>query len=107
MLAQPLGECGAIYCCRGDAEHQTLLFINRGIDLMSVKQEEHFHRGMSDALVAVDERMVGHEGKAERCGLVGQRRMQVRASEGGFGLRQRRFEQPEIPNSRRATGLGQ
>ena len=35
------------------------------IQLMSVEQEENFKRGVADALVAIDERVIRDERKAE------------------------------------------
>ena len=58
-------------------------------------------------LVAVDERVVGDQSKSERRGLVHQRGMQVHTIERGFGLRECRFEEPEIADTERAAGDGQ
>lgn len=58
MLRQPVNELLASQAACGKVEHQTLLFVDRGDDLVTIQDEEHVHRGMGDSLVAIQERVM-------------------------------------------------
>jgi len=70
-------------------EHDALLITH--LDLSAIQNEKRLHGGMSDALVAVDERMVLDKREAERC------------TEGRLGLGDCRFECAKISNPRGVT----
>ena len=77
-----------------------------GCQLVTVEKEKDFERGVTDPLVAVDEGMVADERVCDRCGLVGERRVQVDAVERGTRLGESRLQAAEFPQTRRAAGLG-
>jgi hypothetical protein len=61
--------------------------------------EKRLHGGMSYSLVAVDERMAQDERETERRRFLNQSRVQVRGTEGSFGLGNGRFQRTKIANS--------
>ncbi len=63
MLTEPVGQIAAADPAGGEIEHEALLFIDRGIDLGSVKNQEGFHGSMPRALVAVDKRVTANRAK--------------------------------------------
>jgi hypothetical protein len=77
VLVQPPHKVVTIRFSSSEIEHHTFLCINAGLDLMVSEEQEYFHRGVTDAFVAVEERMVGYERKAERCGFIDEGWMQV------------------------------
>lgn len=93
-------EPGREFCPRhspsGKARHQLLLRINRRFDGDPVQIEEHGHRGVGDAFVAVDEGVVHSQAEGQRTGFLHHGMLQVCAVEGRFGLGQRRLEGTEI-----------
>jgi hypothetical protein len=99
VVAQPLGEFVASPLTRGDVKHQGLLLVNTRVDFQAVQDQEDFHRRVPDAFVAVDERMVRHEGKSERCRFVDERGIEVDAVERDLRLGQGGFQQPEVADA--------
>ena len=77
-------------------EHQPLLFVDKGINLAAVQNQECFGRRMADALVPVDEGVVVHQRETEGCGFVSERGVKVDASETGSRLGERGFQRTEI-----------
>ena len=48
-----------------EIKHQTLLLVDRRVDLKPVQQEEDSHRGVGHSFIAIDQRMVQCEGDTE------------------------------------------
>lgn len=105
MVSQPRNELLSTELTSRQCEDELLLIINYGVDLEAVEQEKRFHRGMADALVPVNERMVLHEGKAERGCLLDGGRVQVLATKSHSRLRYRGFEGTQVAQSRRSACL--
>jgi hypothetical protein len=70
VFAKLRGKFVAAQATCGDVEHETFLLIDRRLDLAAVQPEEGFHRGVSNALVAIQNRVVTNEGETERGGRV-------------------------------------
>lgn len=66
VRADPLGEALAREPARGGVEDRPLGLVDARRQLRPVQHEEDLHRGVPDALVAVQEGMVGDERVAER-----------------------------------------
>ena len=58
MPFKPIGELFPRNLSGGQIEHQALLLIDCSDKFAAVQQQEHFHRGVGDSLVTVDERVV-------------------------------------------------
>ena len=76
MVTKPVGQARSIDPTGGEIEHETLLVIDGGGDLRAVEDQEGFHGGVADPLVAVNERVVLNQREAQRRGLLSQRRVQ-------------------------------
>jgi hypothetical protein len=100
MVSQPRNELLSTELTSRQSEDELLLLIGDGVDLEAVEQEKRFHRGMTEALVPVNERMVLHEGKAERGCLLDGGRVQVLTTESHSRLRYRGFEGTQVAQSR-------
>jgi len=46
---------------RCKSNNDALLFINSSDELLTVEDQEHFHRQMTNSLVAIEERMVAYQ----------------------------------------------
>ncbi len=53
--------------CKSD--NYALLFINSGSELLPVEDQKHFHRQMTNSLVAIEERMVAYQREPQCRGL--------------------------------------
>jgi len=62
VFAKPGGNFVAAQATGGNVEHQTFPLNDRRFDLAAVEHEERFHRGVPDALVAIQKRAVTHAG---------------------------------------------
>jgi hypothetical protein len=103
VLPKPIDEVASAYAAGGEVQHELLLLIHRSGDVGAVKEEERRHPRVGDALVAVHERMPLRKGEAQRTGLLNQSGMKVASAERCSGLRNRRFENAQIPDARSAT----
>ena len=65
MASDPLSERVARRAASGHAEDDLFALLNTCLQLETVQYEKRFHRGMTDALVAVQERMVLDEGERD------------------------------------------
>ena len=92
MPFKPIGELFPRNLSGGQIEHQAFLLIDCADQFPAVQQQEHFHRGVCDPLVAVDERVVQCQGEAQGRGLLDGRWVQIDAAERRAGLCQGRFE---------------
>ena len=99
MVSQPFGKVVTMALARCDVEHQALLFIDAGVDLEAVHDQEDLHRRMPNALVPINECVIGHQGKSQCGGLLDERWMEIDTIERRLRLGERRFEQAEIPNA--------
>jgi len=63
VLAKPIDEFDAADAAGGKVDHEALLFIYGRLNVGVVEQEKGCHRGVRQALVAVDKRMPLGEGK--------------------------------------------
>ena len=70
MLPKPIDEVNAARTAGGEVTHEVLLFINGGVNIGAVEQEERCHRRVRNALVAVHEWMPLGKRKAQRSGLL-------------------------------------
>ena len=93
MDSEPTRQCIPAYDARSDVEHKALLFVDRCIDLVAIEHQHYFHRCMANALVAVDERVIGYERKAQSGGFLDKRRVEVHTVERRTGLRESGFQQ--------------
>lgn len=106
MLLKPGGEFLSRHLAIGEREHQPFLLLEPGIEFSAIEQQKHFHRGVCDSFVSIDEWMVHHEREGKSGSLGRQRWVQVDAAKcGGSGLSQRGFEQSQISDTWRAAGL--
>jgi hypothetical protein len=105
MDLQPRNELPSVELTSRQGEDELLLLVGNGIDLEAVQQEKRFHRGMADALVPVNERVVLHDGKAERGCLLDDGRVQILTTESHPRLCYGRFEGAEVAQSRRSACL--
>jgi hypothetical protein len=103
VFVKPGGDFVAAQATGGDVEHQTFLHIDRRLDLTAVKHKERFHRGVPDALVAIQKRVVSNEGEAQRGSLVRQREVEIDAVKARSRLCQRGIESTEVADTRYAA----
>ncbi len=96
---KPGGNFVAAQATGGDVEHQTFLLIDRRLDLAAVEHQESFHRGVPDALVAIQKRVVMNEGETQRGSLVHQREVEIYAAEGRSRLSECGIESTQVANS--------
>jgi hypothetical protein len=101
VLIQPTGQLLTVKSARRHGEHQAFLVIDWGVNLIAIQHQEDFHRRVPNPFVPVDEGVIRHEAEAQGGGLVNKRRVEVGTIERGAGLRQGRFEQPDVAD---ATG---
>jgi hypothetical protein len=80
-----------------EIRHGLFLLVDGRFDGESMQIKEDGRRGMGDALVAIDERVVHRKSKRQCAGLVHDRGLEVGAVEGGFGLGERRLERKSSP----------
>ena len=73
MLGQPFDQTLSSNLAGSNAYNERLLFIHTGPDFMPIQNQEDFHRCMAQSLIPIDKRMVLHQGKAQRAGLLDQR----------------------------------
>ena len=95
MVTKPVCQVGAIDLAASEIEHETLLLIDGGGDLRAVEDQEGFHGGVADLPVAVDERVV--------LSLLGQRRVQIDATERGPRLSEAWIKSTEVAKAGRAA----
>jgi hypothetical protein len=81
------------------------LFIDSSDELLPVEDQEHFHRQMTNSLVAIEERMVAYQREPQGRGLCRQTRIQVFPSKRHLRLSDCGFEPTEIPQSFEPTRL--
>ena len=106
VLLDPASELFSSHVTSGNRKDDSFLFVDMRIQLMSVEQEENFKRGVADALVAIDERVIRDERKAEGHRLLDDRCVKVRSVEALPGLSDRGFEESEIPYADSSAGNG-
>ena len=105
MIFNPNKKVIASHLTVSEFEHQPLVPFERPDKLETVKQQEHFHRRMGDALIAVDERVIQCQREAEGRSLPGDGRMQIGAAERGARLGQSRFQRTKVADAGRSAGL--
>jgi hypothetical protein len=59
--SNPFRELFTAQLASGKSDNDALLFINSGNELLPVEDQEHFHRQVTDSLVAIEERMVAYQ----------------------------------------------
>ena len=79
------------------------MFVDWRTKFMSVHQQEDFHRGMSDAFVAIDEGVIEDEREAECCRFRREVGIQVSITETLAWLSEGRFKGVDVANSAGAT----
>ena len=99
MLFKPSCKLIPCHAARCQIKHQPLLFINGSHDLISVQRQEHFHRGVGNTLVAVDEGMVQGKRKAECRRFRWHRSVQVSPAKAGARLCEGRLQGAEIADA--------
>ncbi len=70
MPTKPVHQARRIDPASGEIKHETLLVIDGSGDLGAVKDEKDLHRGVRDALVAVDERVIPNQRETQCRGVV-------------------------------------
>ena len=106
MAPDPLGEFGPRHCAGSDAEDGLLLFVDVSGNLLSVEQQEDFHRGVANALVSVDEGMPLDECEAQRSGLLRHGGVELGAIECGSRLGESGLDTSQIAEARCTTRYG-
>ncbi len=72
---------------------------------MPVENQKHFHRQMTDSLVAIEERMVANQREYQGRGFRWQAWIQILPTESHLRLNDRRLKSAEIAHSIKPTGL--
>ncbi len=75
MGANPIGELRTAEAPRRHFQDNLFLFVYRGVEFVPVQHEERFHCGMTDALIAVNERMISDRRECECRGFLMDSRM--------------------------------
>ena len=57
----PFRDLFTTQLARRKSNNDALLFINSRNELLPVEDQEHFHREMTNSLVAIEKRMVGYQ----------------------------------------------
>lgn len=104
---QPVRERNPRHVAGREIEHEVFLFVNRRFDRECIEIKEDGHRGMGDALIAIDERVVHCKPEAQGAGLLHDRGIEVDVVERGSGLGKRRLEGTQVSDAVAATGGGQ
>ena len=86
MGIDPLRELLTLHLTGGNGEDSLFLFLNITHQIMPVEAQEGLHRGVTDALVAVNKRVVADERKAQSRRFIRQSRAQVFAVKHHKGL---------------------
>lgn len=102
---EPVSEAFTRHLPSCYCENHRFLLLDRRRDLESVQYKHYFHRGVSDALVSVDERVIQHERVPERSRLCDEVRLQVLAIEGHFRTRDGGFQAIAISDAGRPARL--
>ena len=100
---KPVDQLTAPDPTRSGIEHETLLVVHGSVDLGALENEEGLHGGVSSAFVAIDKRVALNQRECQGSSFLDQSRVELNATERGFGLGERRFEHSEIPDARCAT----
>ncbi len=79
------------------------MLINRSLELNTVEIQAGFENRVSKALVAVNERMVAHEGEGQGRALVENSGIEVALTEGHLWLGQSGLQRWEVAQTLRAT----
>jgi hypothetical protein len=74
---------------------------------MTVQEQERLHGGVTNPLVAVNERVVHHQREAESGSLGDEVGIQIAAAEGGVWLFNSRFQCTKIADPGRSTEVGE
>ena len=69
MLPKPSDQALSIEGTGCHPQNDTLLLINRRVDLPPVEDEECLHGRVTYPLISVNERMIGDQRETERCCL--------------------------------------
>jgi hypothetical protein len=77
MMTKPVRQVRPIDPAGCEIEHEILLVIEGGVNLAAVENEKGLHCRVSNALVAIDERVILNQREAQGCGLLGHRGVQV------------------------------
>ena len=91
MLLDPLDQCVTLEMPGCKLEHELLLFIHSGTEFMPVHKKEHFHRGVPNAFVAVDEGMIEDERESQGRGFCCQIGVEVNPAKALTGLSKSRL----------------
>jgi hypothetical protein len=97
LKAVAIGKSG------GEVKHQSFLLSYIRDKLVAIQQQEHFHRGMRNSLVAIEKR-IQREGTTERGRFGSDSGVQIRAGESNARLSKSGLEGAEIANSSCAAG---
>lgn len=106
MRTNPLDERVARDGARGHTENHRFGVIQICVQFESVQHEKDFERGMTNTLVAINERMIQNQREPERGSFGFECRMQLGAVEGRASLRNGGFERTQVPNGKRAAANG-
>jgi hypothetical protein len=108
MASEPVGQLAVIEPASGEIEYKALLGINGRIDPGAVEYQECLHGDMSDAFVAIDERVALNQRQTQRRDLLSESGIQVSTTERGLGLGDCGLQGSEVPDTgrRRSPGEG-
>lgn len=85
MIMQPTRENLTVHVTGSYLNNHSFVLIDRRLDLVAIEYQEHLHRRMSDALIAVDERMIADECEPQNCGFLDKQRIKLCATKGHPG----------------------
>ena len=103
VLTKPVDQLTAPDPTGSEIKQEPLLGVDGSVDLGAVEKEEGLHGGVPSAFVTVDKRVALNQRECPSSSSLNRSWVELNATERGFGLGDRRFEQSEIPNARRAT----
>ena len=82
---------------------QRHLLVDRRIDLEAVQQQERLHCGVGDPHVAIQKRMIHHQGERERRSLLDGRSVEIDTIEGHSRLRQGGLKRSTVAHAGQAS----
>ena len=86
-------------------QNDPLLLINSGIEFVTVKDQEHFHCKMANALVAIDEGMIADQREAQGGGFGRQAWIQILPVERHLRLSNSRLKAAQIAHALKPARL--
>jgi len=86
-------------------ENRSFGLVDRRHQIAAVQPKEREHDGVTNSLVAIDERVVLDEGEAQRSGLAREALVQILTTKGLPRLRYGGLQCAHVPNERLLPGL--